>query len=136
MDDAERERLLDRLSRSSATVGAKIPETVEIQGTEVNLAELIIETRRVKGIPPEHEDTVADARTALQAERERKLDRLETEDLMLAEGEVLADAIVGIDRAHNALANLRSPSYAEQHQRTSVEDQRRWVEYLDQIVDL
>lgn len=136
MDEAERERLLDRVTRSTATIGARIPDTVAVRGTEIDLAQLIIETRRVDGVPEAFEDDVADARAALREERERKFDRLETAALSVEEGEALADEIVGIDRALNALDNLRSPSYADQHDRTSIDDQRRWVEYLQQVADL
>lgn len=136
MDEAERERLLDRVDRSTATIGAQIPDAVSIGDAEIDLAELIVETRRVDGIPTEYEEEVDAARRALREERTQKAERLASAELTTEEGEALADAIVGIDRALNALENLRAPSYADQHQRTTIEDQKRWVNYLQEVADL
>lgn len=113
MDDAAREKLLRRVNRQGATVGASLPETVSIGDDELPLAEFVIETRKVPGGPPEHRELLTTAKKTLRNERGRRLERLESEPVDLKPAETLADEIVGIDRALNALENIRKPDYGE-----------------------
>ena len=133
MDDAARERLLRRVNRQSATVGASLPETVTVGGEELPLAEFVIETRKVPGVPPEHRDPLASAKQTLRAERARRVGRLESEPLDLERAETLADEIIGIDRALNALDNIGQPDYGETARTASIEDHERWTSFLDKL---
>lgn len=133
MDEAERRRLLKRISRQGATVGASIPDTITVGGDELALDEFLIETRKVDRIPPEAEETLIEAKRALQEERTRRVERLESESLDLETAETLADEIVGIDRALNALKNIRRPEYGEEARRAKIDDHRKWVDFLDTV---
>lgn len=130
-----REELLARISRRSATVGQRIPDSVDIDGTEMNLKEFVWETKRQGSVPPALRDRVQEVRRKLTAERSERKERLEQAPLTTAEAEDLADSIVGIDRALAALRNLDEPDLAEESQRQDVENDRRWVSFLDTILD-
>jgi hypothetical protein len=133
MDDEERERLLTRVNRQSATVGASLPETITVEGEQLPLAEFVMETRELDRIPPETNERLEAAKRTLREERSRRVDRLESEPMDRETGEELADKIIGIDRALNALENVRKPRYGEQEASATVADAKRWVSFLDQI---
>jgi hypothetical protein len=133
MDDAEREKLLQRVERQGATIGASLPETVTVGDEELPLAEFVIETRKVPGVPPESRPLLADAKKTLRTERTQRRERLESAPLDRETAETLAEEIVGIDRALNALENIRQPDYGETAQTASVEDHKRWATFLDRL---
>jgi len=133
MDDEQRRRLLERVNSESATVGASIPDELEVAGETVDLGEFIVETRKVPGVPSEARATLSAAKRTLRKERAERLRRLESAPLTLAEGETIAEELVGIDRALNALENIRQPDYGDDARNTRVEDYKRWVGFLDEI---
>ncbi|MFB6150332.1 MAG: DUF5788 family protein [Haloarculaceae archaeon] len=133
MDEDERERLLERVNRQTATVGASLPEAITVDGEEFALAEFLIETKKMDRLPPETEETLEAAKRTLRAERSRRIERLESEPLDREEGEDLADEIIGIDRALNALEKIRHPDYAEKSQSAEIEDYKRWLGFLDEV---
>ncbi|CCQ34889.1 hypothetical protein HLRTI_002784 [Halorhabdus tiamatea SARL4B] len=135
LSDRRREELLERVQRKSATVGQQLPQAVEIQGTEMNLKEFVWETKRQGTVPPELRDRVRKVRAKLTAERKERKQRLESADLTAKEAEDLAQSIVGIDRAISALKNLHEPNLADSARQADVESSRRWVSFLDSILD-
>ena len=133
MNKAERQELLDRVNRQSATIGASTPDTITIQGEELDLQEFLIETRNIETLPAETSELVSRARQSLAAERQQRVDRLETDQLSREEAEQLADEIVGIDRARNALKTIRHPSFGEDAQTNNIDDHKRWLSFVDSI---
>jgi len=133
MNDAEREQLLKRVNRQSATVGASIPETITVDGEEIQLKEFLVETRKIETLPPETSELISRARQRFAAERENRVDRLKTDQLTSEEAEKLADEIVGIDRARNALKTIRHPDFGEEARTNNIEDHKRWLSFVDSI---
>lgn len=133
MDEAAREKLLARVNRQSATVGASLPETVTVGDEELPLAEFVVETRKVPGVPPEHRELLANAKQTLRDERARRVERLESDPIEYETAETLADEIIGIDRALNALENIRQPDYGETARTAAIEDHKRWATFLDTL---
>ena len=133
MNDAERQKLLKRVNRQSATVGASIPKAITVDGEEIDLQEFIVETRKIETLPAETNELVSQARKRFAAEREQRLDRLKTDQLSREEAEALANEIIGIDRAQNALKTIRHPSYGEDARNNNIEDHKRWLAFLDSI---
>ncbi len=133
MNDAEREKLLKRVNRQSATVGASIPETITVDGKAIELKEFLVETRKIETLPPETSELVSRARQLFAAERDERVDRLKNDQLTSEEAERLADEIVGIDRAQNALKTIRHPSFGEEAQTNTIDDHKRWLSFLDSI---
>ena len=133
MKEYEREILLERISKESATVGAAIPDRIEIQGSEIDLREFVFEIKRRDTVPPGERERVETAKKNLRRERLQRKQRIEDEevDVSFEEGEELARAIIGIDRALNALEGLDSPTDLEtEQQRQEAMDQKRWVSFL------
>ncbi|MEF8780173.1 MAG: DUF5788 family protein [Haloferacaceae archaeon] len=133
MNEKRREELLARIRRQGATVGASIPETVTVGEAQLPLREFLIETRKVEGVPPDARDLVRDTTRKLNGRREELVARLETAPLEDEEAERIADEIVGIDRAINALENLRRPTYGEETAGEALADHRRWLDFLRTI---
>ncbi len=133
MDDAARERLLRRVNRQGATVGASLPETVTVDGETLPLAEFVLETRKVPGVPPESRELLASAKKTLRNERARRLEHLESDQIDRETAETLADEIIGIDRALNSLENIRQPDYGESSRTAAIDDHKRWMGFLDTL---
>lgn len=133
MNDAERADLLRRVNRQSATVGATIPETITIHGEALNIQEFLIETRKVDEISPETSDILSAAKRAFREERAQRADRLETEPLEFEAAERLADEIIGIDRALNALETIRHPDFGEESHTSTIDDHKRWLGFLEAV---
>lgn len=133
MDDSERTELLRRVNRQSATVGASIPETITIHGEEIRLQEFLIETRKLDELSTETTETIAAAKRVFREERSERADRLEDDPLDREEAERLAEEIVGIDRALNALETVRQPDFSEEARASTVADHKRWLGFLDAV---
>ena len=133
MDDAERDKILKRVNRQSATIGASIPETITVDGQEIELKEFLVETRKIETLPPETSDLVSRVRQRFAVERDERVDRLKKDQLTSEEAEQLADEIVGIDRARNALKTIRHPSFGEDAQTNNIDDHKRWLSFVDSI---
>jgi hypothetical protein len=126
----QRKQLLERVNRESATIGAEIPERIEVEGEEVALREFVVEIKRRETIPPGERDRVERAKRNLRRERRRRLDRIEAGDVSYADGERLAADVIGIDRALNALDELRPPDLAAEEERQAAADRKRWMRFL------
>ena len=131
--EAEREALLDRVNSPSATVGATVPDEIDVDGTTLDLSAVIVETRKVDAVPPALDRKVTAVRESLRAERDRRVDRLETDALDRETAESLADEVVGIDRALNALEGIRRPGFADEHHADTLESHERWLAFVDQV---
>jgi hypothetical protein len=134
VQEYERKMLLERVERESATVGAEIPERIEVQGEEVDLREFVFEVKRLDRVPAEMQSEVEEAKRNLRRERLQRKQRIERGEVTREEGERLARAIVGIDRALNALESL-GPTDLESEQRSQeAADTKRWFSFLKQVL--
>jgi len=134
MDETTRRELLERVNRQSATIGAKTPETITINGEPVDLQEFIIETRELPEIPPGTRELVSTAKQRLRNERTDRVDRLKNDDSLDHETATeLADEIVGLDRARNALDTLYRPDYAAEVRSAEIDDYKRWLGFLESV---
>ena len=133
MDDTTRHELLERVNRQSATIGAKTPETITINGEPVDLQEFIIETRELPEIPPGTRELVSTAKQRLRTERTERVDRLKHDDLDEAAARALAKEIIGLDRARNALDSLYRPDYAKDVRTAEIDDYKRWLGFLESV---
>jgi hypothetical protein len=133
IDDDAREALLDRVNSPSATVGASVPDEVEVAGEAVDLSAFIVETRNVDAVPPALDRKVTAARESLEAERERRIERIETDAIDRETAEALADEAIGIDRALNALEGIRRPGFADEHHADTLAGHERWLAFVDQV---
>jgi len=106
----ERKGLLERVNREAATVGAEIPEAIEIQGEPIELQSFVFEIKRRDTVPPGERERVEQAKRNLRRERLERLEPIEENEVSYAEGEALAASIIGIDRALDAWRARRARS--------------------------
>lgn len=130
----ERKQLLERIEREGATVGASIPDEVEVQGDTVALQEFVFETRKRETVPPGERERVETAKKNLRRERLQRRQRIEEGEIPYEEGERLADAIVGIDRALNVLENLGPTDLEAEEAAQETQDRKRWIRFLRQAL--
>ncbi|QSG08023.1 DUF5788 family protein [Halapricum desulfuricans] len=134
VSEERRSELLDRISKRGATIGEQIPDEVTIDGQTIALRSFVWETKKQGVVPPEKREAVQDVRATLNRERDRLKDRLRTADVSPDEAEELADTIVGLDRAISALKSLREPDLQQHTHEEYVESNRRWVNFIDQLL--
>jgi hypothetical protein len=130
----ERKRLLERVNREGATVGADIPDTIEVQGEEVNLREFVFEIKRRETVPPGERERVDAAKRNLRRERRERLQRIEAGEVSYEEGQRLVESVVGIDRALNALEQLGPVDLEQEAAAKEAADKKRWVNFLKQAL--
>ena len=134
MKEYERKQLLDRIGRDGATVGAAIPDRIDIQGESVDLREFVFEIKRRDTVPPGERERVEQAKTNLRRERLQRKQRIEDGDISREEGERLAEAIIGIDRALNALESLGPTDLEAEMEAQERADKRRWMNFLQKAL--
>ena len=130
----ERKRLLERVNREGATVGADIPDTIEVQGEEVNLREFVFEIKRRETVPPGERERVDAAKRNLRRERRERLQRIEAGEVSYEAGQRLVESVVGIDRALNALEQLGPVDLEQEAAAKEAADKKRWVNFLKQAL--
>ena len=130
MQEYERKQLLERIGREGATVGADIPERIDIQGEPVDLREFVFEIKRRDTVPAGERERVEEAKKNLRRERTERKRRIEHDDITREEGEELVRAIVGIDRALNALENLGPTDLEAEIEAQEKADTKRWMNFL------
>jgi uncharacterized protein YyaL (SSP411 family) len=130
----DREALLERVERESATVGVDIPDEITVQGEPVDLRGFVMEVNTHETVPPGEEERVERAKRNLRRERLQRKQRLEDAEISREEGETLVEAIVGIDRALNALESLGSTDLEAETRREEKIDEKRWMNFLNQVL--
>jgi len=130
VNDIERKQLLERLDREGATVGADIPDRIEVQGEDVDLASFVFEIKRRETIPPGERERVERAKKNLRRERLQRRQRIEDGDVSFETGEELVQDVIGIDRALNALEGLDAPGIENEAQAQEAADRKRWMSFL------
>ena len=130
MREYERKGLLERVDREAATVGAEIPEEIEVQGEPIDLQSFVFEIKRRDSVPPGERDRVERAKRNLRRERLERLERIEENEVSYETGEELAASIIGIDRALNALEGLNAADPETEAQRQEAADRKRWMSFL------
>lgn len=134
MKEFQRKQLLERIEREGATVGVDIPESITVQGEELDLHAFVFEIRRRDTIPPGERERVERAKKNLRRERLQRKQRIEDDDISFEEGEQLAHAIVGIDRALNALGQLGTVDVEQEAQQQAAADRKRWTRFLQKAL--
>jgi hypothetical protein len=134
MREFERKQLLERVDREAATVGASIPDVIDLQGEEFELREFVFEVKKLDRIPADRRDEVQEAKKLLRRERIERRERLEEGDISREEGERLVNAIVGIERALNALESLGTTSLEAEMEASERADKKRWFSFLKEAL--
>ena len=130
MQEYQRKQLLERVGRDGSTVGAQIPDAIEIQGEELDLRTFVFEIKRRETVPPGERERVDQAKRNLRRERVERLALIEDNQVSYERGRELAESIIGIDRALNALDQLDPVDLEAESKRKEAADQKRWTTFL------
>jgi len=130
----ERKQLLERIDREGATVGADIPDRIDVQGDPVDLREFVFEIKQRDTVPRGERDRVDEAKRNLRRERRERRELIEDGDISREDGERHATAIIGIDRALNALESLGPTDLEAEIQAQEMADRKRWMKFLKQAL--
>jgi hypothetical protein len=130
----ERKQLLERVNREAATIGVDIPDVIDVQGEEIHLRDFVFEIKRRETVPPGEKERVEQAKRNLRRERLQRVQQIENDEVTFEEGETLVQSIVGIDRALNALEQLRSSDLEQEAKLKAAADQKRWMSFLKQAL--
>lgn len=130
MNERQREELLERVYRSSGTVGRSIPETVTLEDESVPLRRVYFEVAGRDELPAEERERVQEVLSYLRRKRLALVQRIEEGGIEYETGTALVDRIRKLDRAINAFESLDDPSFEEQVRRERVESAREAVELL------
>jgi len=130
VQEYQRKQLLERVGRDGSTVGAQIPDAIEIQGEELDLRTFVFEIKRRETVPPGERERVDQAKRNLRRERVERLALIEDNQVSYERGKELAESIIGIDRALNALDQLDPVDLEAESKRKEAADQRRWTTFL------
>ena len=134
MKEYERKLLLERIDREGATVGASIPDRIDVQGTAVDLREFVFEIKRRETVPEGEREKVERAKRNLRREKIERRELIEDDEVTFEEGEKLAESIIGIDRALEALQSLGPANIEGEMQAKEAADQKRWMNFLKQVL--
>ena len=130
----ERQALLERVERDSATIGARIPERLELEGETIAVRERILTLQRAKTLDPAQESEREELQIALRRRRTELQERLEEDDIDRATGESLADTIIDIDRGRAALRAVGEDTDIEEAMRKQqVADAERWRSFIKEL---
>lgn len=134
MKSYERTQLLERVEREGATVGAQIPDTVDLDGERFDLRAFVFEVKRRETVPPEDRERVEELKKTLRRERRHRVQRIEDEDeeLTWEAGERLVEQVIGLDRALNALQQLGETDLEGEMEAKQRADRQRWLGFLKQ----
>jgi hypothetical protein len=130
----ERKQLLERIEREGATVGADIPDRITVQGEEIALQEFVFEIRRRETIPKGERERVERAKKNLRRERLQRKQLIEDEEVSYEDGQQVARAIIGIDRALNALEQLGPVDVEAEARAQAAADRKRWMKFLQKAL--
>ncbi|MFC6887755.1 DUF5788 family protein [Halorubrum trueperi] len=134
MKEYERKGLLERVTREAATVGADIPEEIEIQGEPIDLRSFVFEIKRRETVPPGERERVEQAKRNLRRERLERLEPIEENEVSYERGEELAASIIVIDRALEALEGLDAADPEAEAKRQEAADRKRWMRFLQKAL--
>ena len=136
MQGYERKQLLERVEREGSTIGVQIPEEITVQGEPIALQEFVFEIKRRETVPAGERERVEQAKRNLRKERLERLERLEEGDITREEGERLANAIIGIDRALEGLQQLGPVNLEKEIEAQELADRKRWTRFMRQALGM
>jgi hypothetical protein len=138
----ERKRLLERVDREGAIVGADIPDRIDLYAHEadrepepLDLRAFVFEVRKLDRVPPDRRAEAEDLKKRLRRERLQRRQLIEDGAITREEGDRLVEEIVGLDRALNALERVGTETDLEaEAERQDLADKRRWRSFLNKAL--
>lgn len=134
MEESEKEELIEKIEKESSTVGHRIPDSIVIQGEKIQLQDFIFEISNNQTVQEDEE--IQNLKQELRQERNKLVDKIKQENISRSEGERIAELVIGIDRALNALESLDEPDISTQIKRKEAMDTKRWREFVRKVKNI
>lgn len=136
LTEDERRRIIKRLHSLLSWVGSIIPEKEMIRGRQINLRKIVMELISTPELTREDIEKAGDLAKGI-AERERYLEEIITHgDITEEKALQLLEEARGLLRAMEELRNIQEKRKAIEAKETllsSVDDEKRWKQFLDKI---
>ena len=137
----ERNKLLWSLRSEFSWVGKTIPESVEIDGQEYRLKDLVRELREGKALDPKEAIEIRNLIPKLKERAKIDEELLETEELTIGEAEALYEEAVGLLRTSMELKDIlegkSEEKSADEFKRMlntqKLVDEKRWQELIKSL---
>ena len=136
MQEYERKQLLERIGKEGATIGAQIPEEIDVQGERIELRKFVFEIKRRETVPEGEQERVEQAKRKLRKERLERLEAIEEGEISRQEGERLAESIIGIDRELEGLQQLGPADLEAEANAQQLADKKRWTRFMRQALGM
>lgn len=130
MDEQQRNELLDRIHRSSTTVGGSIPEAVTLDGESIPLREFYFQVSNGEELQPDDEERIEEILTYLRRERLRLVQLIQNNEVDFETGKDLIPKISALERATNAFESLDDPSLEEQLRQEKIKSAQEVVDLM------
>jgi hypothetical protein len=133
----ERRRILSRLHDAFGAVGARIPDTIELGGRQLRLADTVFDYLGKDSLTARELDEVAALLGALESKLKEDERRIKDGRLTESGAVDLMKEVLGILRALDHLRSIRGDSKSAGPARESlmkrVDDDRRWLEFVKKV---
>lgn len=137
INEQERKKLLWSLRSDFAWAGKKVPETVELDGTEYRLQEMLKALGEKESLEPEEATEIRYLIPKLRAGAKANEDMLESEELTGAEAQELFEEAVGLLRAAMEFKDIieKGPGKKEEDikkllKTQNMVDEKRWQQFI------
>lgn len=130
MKEHQRDELLERIHRSSTTVGGSIPESVTLDGETVPLREFYFRVSSREELQPNDEERIQEILTYLRRERLRLVQLVQNDEVDFESGKELVPKISALERSINAFESLEDPSLEEQLRQEKIKSARDLVDLM------
>ncbi len=130
MKEYERKSLLAKVEKDSASLGSEIPETIEVQGENINLRNLIFSDLKddLDG------DFIYELENKLKDEKKDLYNTLKEGKISYDEGLDIVERISGIERALTILnKSSEDIDINKKIKRKEKKDYERWVNFLKKV---
>ena len=131
MKEYEREAILDRIDRDSATVGVSIPEHITMQGEEIDLQEQVMSFMTATSLDESEDQARQALLLAVRQERNELVDRIEHVVETHEEADAVAERVIGLNRALSVLSAIGTDEDIESAMEAhAVADMQRWISFV------
>lgn len=130
MNERQREELMERIYRTSGTLGRSIPETVRLEDESIPVREFYFEVASRDGLRDEDRERVKEILSYLRRKRLGLIQQIRTCEVDYETGTSLVPEVRDLDRAINAFESLEEPGLEEQLRREKIRSAQELVDLI------
>jgi len=132
MDERTRRQFLRKIQQPSTTVGATIPEVVELDGEEIQVRETYFELNRREELSEDDLEQVELVLEVLKRKRRQLVVQIESEDLNREAAEAIVSTVHDLDRAIGAFESMTDAGIGEKMHQEELQSAKELLSLIDQ----